>query len=82
VLEMLYNSPVFNKLRQQAMDNYSGYDDIRGNYKRSELNSLKFCEAVVRECLMVMYDEIQYECNFDIADKVEKRVKEHFDLKE
>lgn len=79
---MLYNSPVFSKLKQQAMDNYSGYDDIRGNYKRSELNSLKFCEAVVRECLMVMCDEIQYECNYDIADKVQKRVKEHFDLKE
>lgn len=38
----------------------------------------KFGDLIIRECLEQVRDEVQYECDWELADSVTKRVMEHF----
>jgi hypothetical protein len=77
---MKYNSPVYKRIKEEVTEVYTGYHEIHGNYEKKELDSLKFCKAVVLECITVAVDECQYESSWELADKVKARLIKHFDV--
>lgn len=46
----------------------------------SVVKAKKFAELIVRECVVHVRDEVQYVTDWDVADKVTKRVFEHFGI--
>lgn len=40
----------------------------------------KFTELIVKECLVQVQDEVQYEYGWELADIVTKRVLDHFKI--
>jgi len=41
----------------------------------------KFAELLIKETLSVVYDEVQYDCDFETADSVVEVVRRHFGIK-
>lgn len=44
----------------------------------SVVKAQKFAELIIRECLVQVCDEVQYQYDWKLADAVTKRVLEHF----
>lgn len=48
------------------------------DHQTNHLNSEKFAELIIKECLEQVRDEVQYEYDWELADAVTQRVLEHF----
>jgi hypothetical protein len=73
-----------HRIREIAKDcGINVQDTLPGGWPNDQAVIVEeFARSIISECLAEVFDEVQYFSDFDKAEQVSNRVKEHFGIEE